>query len=237
MFNIGIREMLEAGTHFGHQTHRWNPKMKKYIFIAKNGMHIIDLQKTVNYFKIAGSFLFNVVLNGGKILFVGTKNQAKDIIKKGALESDQFYVNNRWLGGTLTNFKTIKQSIHSLRKIEIMSTDGTFNKLPKKEVIYLTRKLVKLKKNLNGIKNMTKVPKAIFIIDTKKEHIAIIEAKKLGIPIIATVDTNCNPDDIDYIIPANDDSIKSIKLFVNRISNICVEATKSREESLLLKKK
>lgn len=223
MSKIGMREMLEAGAHFGHSTQRWNPKMAPYIFGPRNGIHIIDLQQTVGYFKTAYDFMRNTVGRGGKILFVGTKKQAQDAIKEYALDANQYYVNYRWLGGMLTNFKTIKQSIERLRKLSEMSTDGTFEKLPKKEVVKLSRELDKLEKNLAGIKDMTKPPRAIVIIDPKREHIAIKEARNLKIPVVALLDTNCNPDEINFPIPANDDSIRSISLFVEKLANACKE--------------
>jgi small subunit ribosomal protein S2 len=236
MSKIGIREMLEAGAHFGHQTRRWNPKMSKYIFGPRNGIHIIDLQQTVGLMRDAYTFIADTVANGGKVLFVGTKKQAQDAIAEEAVRSGQYYVNNRWLGGMLTNFKTIKQSVDRLRAIEEMSKDGTFEKLPKKEVVGLTRELFKLEKNLSGVKDMTKLPKAIFVIDPNLERIAVDEARKLGIRIVATLDTNCNPDLIDLPIPANDDSIRSVRLFVSNIADACLEGT-ARHEDLLAQKR
>lgn len=232
MSKIGMREMLEAGAHFGHQTRRWNPKMSKYIFGPRNGIHIIDLQQTVGLLKNAYNYVTETVGSGGKVLFVGTKKQAQEIIAEEATRAGQYYVNNRWLGGMLTNFKTVKQSVDRLRAIEEMSKDGTFEKLPKKEVIQLTRELAKLEKNLSGVKEMNRLPKAIFVIDPNREHIAVDEARKLGIPIVATIDTNCNPELIDYCIPANDDSIRSIKLFVSAIADACAEGMVRHEESL-----
>jgi small subunit ribosomal protein S2 len=223
MSKIGMREMLEAGAHFGHSTRRWNPKMAPFIFGPRNGIHIIDLQQTVPLFKNAYEFMRGTVSKGGKILFVGTKKQAQEIIKESAGSANQFYVNYRWLGGMLTNFKTIKQSIERLRKLSEMSTDGTFERLPKKEVVKLSRELEKLEKNLAGIKEMTKPPKAIVIIDPKKEHIAVKEAHNLKIPVVAMLDTNCDPDEVDYPIPANDDSIRSISLFVEKLAHACKE--------------
>jgi small subunit ribosomal protein S2 len=232
MSKIGMREMLEAGAHFGHQTRRWNPKMSKFIFGPRNGIHIIDLQQTVGLLRTAYNYIAETVGSGGKILFVGTKKQAQEIIAEEAARCGQYYVNNRWLGGMLTNFKTVKQSVDRLRAIEEMAKDGTFDKLPKKEVIKLTRELAKLEKNLSGVKEMNRLPKAIFVIDPNREHIAVEEARKLGIPIIATLDTNCNPDLIDYCIPANDDSTRSIKLFVAAIADACAEGMVRHEESL-----
>ena len=236
MSKIGIREMLEAGAHFGHQTRRWNPKMSKFIFGPRNGIHIIDLQQTVGLMSDAYTFIADAVASGGKVLFVGTKKQAQDAIAEEATRSGQYYVNNRWLGGMLTNFKTIKQSVDRLRAIETMSKDGTFEKLPKKEVVGLTRELAKLEKNLSGVKDMTKLPKAIFVIDPNLERIAVDEARKLGICIVATLDTNCNPDLIDLPIPANDDSIRSVRLFVSNIADACLEGV-ARHEELLAQKR
>lgn len=236
MSRIGMREMLEAGAHFGHQTRRWNPKMSKFIFGPRNGIHIIDLQQTVGLMKNAYEFIAKTVAEGGKVLFVGTKKQAQDPIAEEALRSGQYYVNNRWLGGMLTNFKTVKQSVDRMRAIEEMSKDGTFDKLPKKEVFGLTRELAKLEKNLAGVKNMSKLPKAVFIIDPNLEKIAVDEARKLGIPVVATLDTNCNPDLIDYAIPANDDSIRSVRLFVSNIADACLEGAVRHEEILAQKR-
>jgi small subunit ribosomal protein S2 len=216
MATIGMREMLEAGAHFGHQTRRWNPKMKPFIFGARNGIYIIDLQQTVGLFDRAFDKLANLVAKGEKILFIGTKKQAAEIVAEEAKRAGQFYINNRWLGGMLTNFKTIKGSIERLRAIEKMQQDGTYDRLPKKEVVKLTRELAKLEKNLAGIRDMNKLPGAIFVIDPKREHIAVDEAKRLGIPIIALVDTNCDPEGIEFVIPANDDAIRAIKLFTSK---------------------
>ncbi len=232
MSKIGMREMLEAGAHFGHSTRRWNPKMAPYIFGPRNGIHIIDLQKTVGLFKDAYEFMRTTVSKGGKVLFVGTKKQAQEIIKEAALSSNQYYVNYRWLGGMLTNFKTIKQSIERLRKLSEMSTDGTFEKLPKKEVVKLSRELEKLSKNLDGIKEMTKSPRAIVIIDPRKEHIAVSEAHNLKIPVVAMLDTNCDPDVVDYPIPANDDSIRSVSLFMAKLADACKEGDIAHQAEL-----
>ncbi|MBC7794280.1 MAG: 30S ribosomal protein S2, partial [Clostridia bacterium] len=207
MAELTMREMLEAGVHFGHQTNRWNPKMKPYIFGARNGIYIVDLQKTVPLFSRAYRFLNEITARGEKVLFVGTKKQAQEVIQQEATRGEQFFVNNRWLGGTLTNYRTVKASIDRLRGIEKMEADGTFDKLTKKEVLRLTRERQKLEKNLGGIKDMTKLPGAVFVVDTKKEHIAVAEARKLGIPVVAVVDTNCDPDEVDYIVPGNDDAI------------------------------
>lgn len=232
MATIAMRDMLECGAHFGHQTRRWNPKMKPFIFGARNGIYIIDLQQTVGLFDRAYEKAANLVARGEKILFIGTKKQAQDIVAEEAKRSNQFYVNNRWLGGMLTNFKTIKQGIDRLRLLEKQQQDGTFDRLPKKEVVQLTRELAKLEKNLAGIRDMNKLPGAIFVIDPKREHIAVDEAKRLGIPILALVDTNCDPDGIDFLIPANDDAIRSIKLFTERIANAAVEGNARHQEYL-----
>jgi small subunit ribosomal protein S2 len=232
MSKIGMREMLEAGAHFGHSTRRWNPKMAPFIFGPRNGIHIIDLQQTVPLFKNAYEFMKTTVSRGGKVLFVGTKKQAQEVVKDAAGNANQFYVNYRWLGGMLTNFKTIKQSIERLRKLSEMSTDGTFEKLPKKEVVKLSRELEKLEKNLSGIKDMTKPPKAIVIIDPKKEHIAVKEAHNLNIPVVAMLDTNCDPDEVDYPIPANDDSIRSISLFMEKLAHACKEGDMVHQSEL-----
>ena len=229
MPKITMKQLLEAGVHFGHQTKRWNPKMKPYIFGARNGIYIIDLQKTVRYFRSACNFIKGVAENGDSILFVGTKKQAQDTIREEALRSGQFFVNNRWLGVMLTNFATIKGSIDRLKKIEAMAEDGTFELLTKKECLQLERERVKLEKNLGGIKGMTKLPGAMFVIDPKKEAIAVCEAKKLGIPVVAVVDTNCDPDEIDHIIPGNDDAIRAIRLFVSSMAEATLEGTQARE--------
>ncbi len=229
MAQISMKQMLEAGVHFGHQTKRWNPKMKPYIFGARNGIYIIDLQKTVRYFRTACQFIQDTVAAGDKVLFVGTKKQAQDAIKEESLRAGQYFVNNRWLGGMLTNFTTIKASIDRLKKIEAMAADGTLDQYTKKEALQLDREREKLEKNLGGIKHMNKLPGAIFIIDPKKEAIAVQEAKKLGIPVVAVVDTNCDPDNIDYIIPGNDDAIRAIRLFANLISESCVEGAERQK--------
>jgi small subunit ribosomal protein S2 len=229
---ISMRELLEAGVHFGHQTARWNPKMKPYIFGARNGIYIIDLQQTVPLFDAAYRFIVDLVARGEKVLFVGTKKQAAEVVQEQAARSGQFYVNSRWLGGTLTNYRTIKASIDRLRAIEKMEADGIFERLLKKEVLQLTRERAKLEKNLGGIKDMTKLPGAVFIIDTKKEHIAVAEAQKLGIPVVAVVDTNCDPDTIDYLIPGNDDAIRSIRIFASKIADACVEGDMIYQQTL-----
>ena len=232
MAQITMKQLLEAGVHFGHQTKRWNPKMKPYIFGARNGIYIIDLQKTVRYFRTAQEFIKQTVENGEKILFVGTKKQAQDAIMEETLRAGQYFVNNRWLGGMLTNFSTIKGSIDRLKKIEAMSQDGTYDLITKKEALQLERERAKLEKSLGGIKNMTKLPGAIFVIDPKKETIAVKEARKLGIPVVAVVDTNCDPDDIDYSIPGNDDAIRAIRLFASKMAEACIEGSQARENTI-----
>jgi len=221
---VTMKSLLESGVHFGHQVRRWDPRMKKYIFAERNGIHIIDLQKTVIAIREAYDAIRRIVAEGKSILFVGTKKQAQAIIQKEAQRCGMFYVNNRWLGGMLTNFSTIKKSLARLKKIEKMEVDGTFENLTKKEVATLQKEKVKLEKNLGGIKEMKDLPGAIFIIDTRKEVIAIKEARQLGIPIIAIVDTNCNPEGIDYPIPGNDDAIRAISLFTAVIANATLEA-------------
>ena len=219
---INMREMLEAGVHYGHQARRWNPKMRQYIFGERNGIHIIDLQKTVRLFKKACNFLENTTARGGHVLFVGTKRMARDLVSEEANRAGQYYVNHRWLGGTLTNLSTIRQSIHRLKRIEKMAQDGTFEKLTKKEVLRLTRDQEKLERNIGGIKNMPGLPRAIFVVDSHKEHIALKEANRLNIPVVAITDTNADPEDVDYIVPGNDDSLKSIKLFVGTAAEACI---------------
>jgi small subunit ribosomal protein S2 len=221
---ISMKQLLEAGVHFGHQTRRWNPKMAEYIFTERNGIYIIDLQKTVKKIDEAYFFIRDLVMDGGNILFVGTKKQAQDAIKEEAERCGQFYVNNRWLGGMLTNFKTIRKSIDRLLALKKMETDGTFEVLPKKEVSKLVLEMEKLEKNLGGIVEMRKLPVALFIVDPKKERTAILEARKLGIPIVAIVDTNCDPDEIDYVIPGNDDAIRAVKLISSKIADAVIEA-------------
>ncbi len=232
MSQITMKQLLEAGVHFGHQTRRWNPKMKPYIFGARNGIYIIDLQKTVRYFKSAYNFLRQTVQEGDKILFVGTKKQAQEAILEEANRAGQFYVNNRWLGGMLTNFATIKRSIDRLKKIETMAQDGTYDLITKKEALQLERERAKLEKSLGGIKGMNRLPGAIFVIDPKKENIAVKEARKLGIPVVAIVDTNCDPEEIDYIIPGNDDAIRAIRLFAQKMADACIEGGAAREDDL-----
>lgn len=219
---INMKDMLEAGAHYGHQARRWNPKMKPYIFGERNGIHIIDLQKTVRMFRKATDFLEQTTSRGGHVLFVGTKRMARDLVAEEAARSGQYYINNRWLGGTLTNLATLRQSIHRLKRIDKMEQDGTFEKLTKKEVLQIRREREKLDRNLGGIKDMPGLPKAIFIVDAHKEQIAVQEAKRLGIPVVAITDTNADPQSIDYPIPGNDDSLKSIQLFVRTIAEACV---------------
>ncbi len=220
---ITMKQLLEAGVHFGHQTKRWNPKMKPYIFGARNGIYIIDLQKTVGLARQALRFVSDAVAKGGSVLFVGTKKQAQDAIREEAARSGMFFVTNRWLGGTLTNFKTVKQGIERLKTIEKMAADGTYERLPKKEIASLEREREKLEKNLGGIKEMSRLPAAVFVIDTKKEYIAVHEANRLGIPVVAVVDTNCDPEGIEYVIPGNDDAIRSIRLFTGKVAEACIE--------------
>ena len=223
MININMKELLEAGVHFGHQTKRWNPKMKKYIFGQRNGIYIIDLQQTVRLFKEAIQFLTELAANGGKILFVGTKNQAQDIVKEEAERCDMYYVNQRWLEGLLTNHVTIKKSIERLKQLEEMSTNGRYEGLTKKEIARLEKQRGKLDNVLCGIKKMNGLPDALFVIDIRKERIAVNEANKLNIKVVAVVDTNCNPDPIDYIIPGNDDAIRSIHLIISKIAEAVIE--------------
>jgi small subunit ribosomal protein S2 len=226
---ISMKQLLEAGVHFGHQTRRWNPKMKKYIFTERNGIYIIDLQKTVKKFEEAYNFVKELADNGGKMLFVGTKKQAQDSVKEEAERSGMYYVNQRWLGGTLTNFETIQKRISRLKDIERMSEDGTFEVLPKKEVVQLKKEQERLEKFLGGIKDMKGLPDALFIIDPRKERIAVAEAHKLNIPIVGIVDTNCDPDEIDYVIPANDDAIRAVKLITAKIADAILEAKQGEE--------
>ncbi|RUO58541.1 30S ribosomal protein S2 [Pseudidiomarina insulisalsae] len=215
MANVSMRDMLQAGVHFGHQTRFWNPKMKPFIFGARNKIHIINLEKTVPMFNDALNYLQHVASSKGKILFVGTKRAAADSVKEAAESCNQFYVNHRWLGGMLTNWKTVRQSIKRLKELETMSQDGTFEKLTKKEALVNTREMEKLEKSLGGIKDMAGLPDVLFVIDADHEHIAIKEANNLGIPVIAVVDTNSNPDGVDYVIPGNDDAIRAVQLYLN----------------------
>ena len=220
---ISMKQLLEAGVHFGHQTRRWNPKMAPYIFTERNGIYIIDLQKTVKKVDEAYDFLRSVAEEGKSILFVGTKKQAQEAVKEEALKSGMFYVNERWLGGMMTNFATIRKSINRLKELEAMEEDGTFEVLSKKEVLALKREQEKLEKSLGGIKDMEELPGALFIVDPRKERIAVAEAKKLNIPIVAIVDTNCDPDEIDYVIPGNDDAIRAVKLLTSRMADAVIE--------------
>ena len=221
---ISMKQLLEAGVHFGHQTRRWNPKMAPYIYTERNGIHIIDLQQSVGMVDTAYNAMSDIAKDGGKILFVGTKKQAQDAIKEEAERCGMYYVNERWLGGMLTNFKTIQSRIKRLRQLEEMSEDGTFDLLPKKEVIQLKKEWEKLEKNLGGIKDMKNIPDAIFIIDPKKERICVQEAHTLGIPLIGICDTNCDPDELDYLIPGNDDAIRAVKLIVAKMADAVIEA-------------
>jgi small subunit ribosomal protein S2 len=220
---VSMKELLEAGVHFGHQVKRWNPKMKRYIFGQRNGIYIVDLQKTVKMFEVAYNFVRDLSSRGETVLFVGTKKQAQDVIIEEARRSQSYFVNQRWLGGMLTNFKTVKQGIEKLKKIEKMNEDGTYGLLTKKEVANYETERLRLDKNLSGVKDMTRLPGAIIIIDPKKETIAVDEARKLSIPIVALVDTNCDPDDIDYVIPGNDDAIRSIKLITSKMADAVLE--------------
>ncbi len=220
---ISMKQLLEAGVHFGHQTRRWNPKMKKYIFTERNGIYIIDLQKTVKKIEEAYNFLRDLAADGGTVLFVGTKKQAQESVREEALRAGMFYVNQRWLGGTLTNFQTIRTRINRLQEIEKMEEDGTFDVLPKKETMTILKEKERLLKFLGGIKDMKKLPDAIYVIDPRKESIAVAEARKLGIPIVGIVDTNCDPDEIDYVIPANDDAIRAVKLLTSKMADAIIE--------------
>lgn len=226
---ISMKQLLEAGVHFGHQTRRWNPKMAPYIFTERNGIYIIDLQKTVKKAEEAYNFVRSVAEAGDSILFVGTKKQAQESIEQEAKRCEMFYVNQRWLGGMLTNFKTIQTRIAKLRKIEKMEADGDFAYLPKKEVIKLKAEQEKLEKNLSGIKDMKKLPGAMFVVDPRKEHIAVMEARALGIPVVAIVDTNCDPDEVDYAIPGNDDAIRAVKLIASKMADAVLEGRQGEQ--------
>ncbi len=231
-FEITMRELLEAGVHFGHQTRRWNPKMAPYIFTKRNGIHIIDLSKTIPLFKIAWEFVRDEVAKGADVLFVGTKKQAQAIIEEQAQRCGAFYINERWLGGLLTNFQTVRKSIEKLKKLERMEAEGAFEILPKKEVVRLKKKKEKLEKYLKGIKDMEKIPDIIYVVDTVREELAVKEAKKLGIPVVAIADTNCDPDLIDYPIPGNDDAIKAINLITTKIADAVLEGKSMREATV-----
>ena len=223
MANITMKELLEAGVHFGHQTKRWNPRMKEYIFGERNGIYIIDLQKTLKMFKEASKFVQDLAAEGKVVLFVGTKRQAQDAVAEEAQRCGMFYVNQRWLGGLLTNWVTVQKSVKRLKELDDMATDGRYELLPKKEVIRLERERKHLQANLAGIKNMSRLPDAIFVIDSNKEQIAVREARKLGIPVVAVVDTNCDPSEVDYVIPGNDDALRAIRLFTSKISESIAE--------------
>jgi len=229
---INMKELLEAGVHFGHQTRRWNPKMKPYIFGARNGIHIIDLQKTVRLFKITYDFVVRTVSEGYSVLYVGTKKQGHDAIIEESERCGMFYVVNRWLGGTLTNFSTIRKSVARLKELERMKEDGTINRYTKKEILKMEKELFKLQRNLGGIKDMDELPGALFVIDPKREKIAVREGRKLGIPVIAIADSNCDPDEIDFIIPGNDDAIRAIRLVCSKIADACIEGHNLAEERL-----
>jgi small subunit ribosomal protein S2 len=228
---ISMKQLLEAGVHFGHQTRRWNPKMAEYIFTQRNGIYIIDLQKTVKKVEEAYNFVRDVAMDGGALLFVGTKKQAQDAIKEEAERAGMFYVINRWPGGMLTNFKTIKKSLARLNQLYKFEEDGTFDRLPKKEVLALKKEIANLEKNLGGIKNMTQLPAAVFIVDPRKERNAVAEAKKLGIPIVAIVDTNCDPDEVDYVIPGNDDAIRAIRLIASVMTDAVMEGHQGEQHN------
>lgn len=229
MSPLTIREMLEAGVHFGHQTNRWDPKMKPYIYGARNGIHIIDLQQTLPLFQKAHQFVVNTVAHGGSILFVGTKKQVQELVQEEATRGGMYYVNNRWLGGTLTNFRTIKSSIERLRDVE-KALEDTSNRLTKKELLLKQREREKLEKSLGGIKNMSRLPAALFVIDAKKEQLAVVEARRLKIPVIAIADTNSDPDLIDYLIPGNDDAIRSVQLLLSKVADACIVGTRLAKE-------
>ncbi|HEY8343967.1 MAG TPA: 30S ribosomal protein S2 [Bacillota bacterium] len=226
---ISMKQLLEAGVHFGHQTRRWNPKMAPYIFTERNGIYIIDLQKTVRMVEEAYLFIRDIAAEGGTILFVGTKKQAQDAIKEEAIRCGMYYVSQRWLGGMLTNFKTIRSRVERLKKIEAMAEDGSFDVLPKKEVLQLEKERQRLEKFLSGVKDMSRLPDAIFIVDPRKERIAVAEAKKLGIPIVAIVDTNCDPDEVDYVIPGNDDAIRAVRLLAGKMADAVIEGRQGEQ--------
>ena len=227
---VAMKQLLEAGVHFGHQTRRWDPKMAEYIFQARNGIHIIDLQKTSKKIDEAYDFMRSQAEEGKKVLFVGTKKQAQECMKEAAEKRGMYYVNQRWLGGMLTNFGTIRKRVERLNELETMQEDGTFDVLPKKEVILLKKEMDKLQKNLGGIKDMTEIPGVLFVVDPKKERIAILEARKLNIPVVGLVDTNCNPEDVDYAIPGNDDAIRAVKLIADVMANAIIEGHQGESE-------
>jgi len=226
---ISMKQLLEAGVHFGHQTRRWNPKMAEYIYTERNGIHIIDLQKSVIKMDEAYKAVFDTVADGGKILFVGTKKQAQDSVQSEAERCGMYYVNQRWLGGMLTNFKTIKSRVETLKKYEAMEADGTFDVLPKKEVVKIKKEMEKLQKNIGGVKEMKRLPDMIFVVDPHKEHICIQEARSLGIPIAGIADTNCDPEELDYVIPGNDDAIRAVKLIVSKLADAVIEANQGAD--------
>ncbi len=230
---VTMKELLEAGVHFGHQTRRWNPKMEHYIFGARNGIHIIDLQKTVQFFKTAYNYVVETVADGGIVLFVGTKKQAMDAIAEEANRCGMYYVNHRWLGGMLTNYTTISRSIDRLKNFEAMKEDDSLKRFPKKEVLLMEKKAAKLERALGGIKTMGRLPDIVYVVDPRKESIAVKEARKVQIPLLAIVDSNCDPTEIDYPIPGNDDAIRAIRLLTSRIANACIEGAKLREERLV----
>lgn len=228
---ISMKQLLEAGVHFGHQTRRWNPKMKKYIFVERNGIYIIDLQKTVKKLEEAYDFMRQVGQDGGKVLFVGTKKQAQDAIKEEAERSGNYYINQRWLGGTLTNFGTIQKRVARMKEIEKLEEEGIFDVLPKKEVMKLKKEHERLVKFLGGIRDMNELPDVMFVVDPRKERIAVAEARKLNIPIVGIVDTNCDPDEIDYVIPANDDAIRAVKLLTAKMADALIESKQGESEA------
>jgi len=227
--SISMKQLLEAGVHFGHQTRRWNPKMAEYIFTERNNIHIIDLQKTVKKIEEAYDFVRSIAADGGNVLFVGTKKQAQDSISEEAVRCNMFFINNRWLGGTLTNFKTIEKRLARLAELKIMSEDGSFELRTKKEVAKLKLEMEKLEKNLGGIQGMKDLPACLFVVDTKKEHLAVAEAKRLGIPVVAIVDTNCDPEEVDYVIPGNDDAIRAVKLIAGHIADAVLEGRQGEQ--------
>jgi small subunit ribosomal protein S2 len=232
MAYVTMKELLEAGVHFGHQTRRWNPKMAPYIFGARNGIHIIDLQKTVQFFKVAYNYVVETVANGGVVLFVGTKKQAQDAIREEAQRCGMFYVNHRWLGGMLTNYQTISRSIARLKEFEAMKEDGTLKRFPKKEILMMEKKAAKLERSLGGIKNMGRLPDIVYVVDPRKEDIAVAEGQKMAISLLAIVDSNCDPTEINYPIPGNDDAIRAIRLLTSRVADAVVEGKKLAEERL-----
>ena len=232
MSYVTMKELLEAGVHFGHQTRRWNPKMAPYIFGARNGIHIIDLQKTVQFFKTAYNYVVERVADGGLVLFVGTKKQAQDAIAEEAKRCGMFYVNHRWLGGMLTNFSTISRSIARLKEFEAMKEDGSLRRFPKKEVLMMEKKAAKLERSLGGIKNMGRLPDIVYVVDPRKEDIAVMEARKVHVPLVSIVDSNCDPTEVDYPIPGNDDAIRAIRLLTARVADAVLEGKKLAEERL-----